>query len=183
MPEPVIKPKRKCKPRKKKRDYAAASAKRLETMKSLPKKPRPQDVVIAQKKIQGKTSACIARELDMPVTTVKAILNREEVQAIINNAYSDMVNEVPNVVARTKRIAAHLDSEVLIPGMMAISWDANKSILQSTGIFAGNNQSIVHNTFINQQNNSIIPPLIAELMAKHFGGVIDIKEVKQIEGE
>jgi len=161
--------------KRRKRDQVKIQQKRIATLKTL---ARPQDLLVAQKKLEGKTATAIGRELDMNPGTVKAILKREDVQKILNDACTAIAAEIPKTVKRHIRLANMLEKDYLNKEYLTVAYDANKTMLQSTGVLASAAQSIVHQTFIQQQTNNIIPPVIAQLLQKHYGNTIDVKEIE-----
>jgi hypothetical protein len=140
------------------------------------------EVVIAEGALNGLNNTQLAeyasKKLGQTITTkhVKELMSRETVQTIIDSQYQRIVGildkATDNIISAVTSYSPKQDADA-----KKISWEATKEVSRSLGTLAAPTQSVVHNTFINQQHNTVIPPVIAELMAKHFGNIIDVKEI------
>lgn len=153
---------------------------------TLAKKNKSKYTEIVKKRVAGKSQRAIAREMTASGTPVslkgvKLILNRDDVKAMLEKQYLKLANSVEKVTDNIIK-AAHEFKKGQESDDKKISWEANKLIAQAHGLLPTANQSIVHQTFINNQYNTIIPPVIAELAAKHFGGLVNMASVKALEG-
>jgi hypothetical protein len=142
---------------------------------------------LAEDRLNGMSNKEIAKKHGLSASRVEKVLSKEEVVAMLDRAYLKMATAVPEVTNniieaaldfRKKRDA---DGEERTSEDKKISWEANKLIAQAHGMLPTSSQSVVHNTFINQQTNNVIPPVIAELAAKHFGGFVNIpKQIPEV---
>lgn len=137
---------------------------------------RARNIKIAKARVAGKTLAEIGGGFGLKPISVQKVLERDEVKALIEKQYLKLAAMLPEVTDRIIKVSQKLDDSDIEREDKSMSWEANKLIAQSHGLLPSANQSVVHQTFIGQQNNVVVPPIIAELMAKHFGGIIDIKE-------
>ena len=174
-------------------------AKRSKTVR---RKNFVRDRLIISKRVKGKNMTKIAEEITeetgekISFSGVRAILRRDDIKGMLDREYCKLASVVPEATDNIIKAARDFNkydeitnSEgkrefkkiVQKPEDKKISWEANKLIAQAHGIIPTANQSIVHQTFINQQNNTIIPPVIAELAQKHFGGFVNIPSNKLIE--
>lgn len=119
--------------------------------------------------------------LEVGDVAIRNTLRKDNVQEIINKEYIRLADVIPravdNIINATYKfkIGGNLSKED-----KSITWEATKLVAQSHGLLPTTNQSIVHQTLINQTNNAM-PPMIAELLKKHFGGVYENETT--IEGE
>lgn len=158
-------------------------AKRVATVRA---KKRPRNTIIVKKRIQGKSTRVIAEELTKighPIcaSQVHNILKKDEIKAMLEKEYCRLATAVPKVTQNIINAANDFSKEQESDDKK-ISWEANKLIAQAHGMLPTSSQSIVHQTYIQNQVNTIIPPVIAELAAKHFGGFINMQN-KAIEHE
>lgn len=148
-------------------------------MKTVRMKNRSRDVLIAKKRLEGKSVKEISKEVSaetgkkVKAEVVSYTLNREDIQGMLDRQYCKMASALPvateNIINAAQDFSKEQESED-----KKISWEASKLIAQAHGLLPTSNQSVIHQTYINQQNNTIIPPVIAELAAKHFGGFANI---------
>lgn len=151
-------------------------AKRVATVR---KKFAPRDRLVVKKHLQGKSQRQIAREVaeetgkTMDAARVFKTLHREDIQKMLEGEYCRLASVVPAVTNNI--IDAALDFNVKIDrDTKSVPWEANKLIAQAHGILPTSHQSVVHQTF-NTQINNLVPPIIAELAAKHFGGMLNLQ--------
>jgi hypothetical protein len=141
-----------------------------------------KDLLVAEGKLNGlepsEISKDVSRRLKKKVSTkeVNKILSKKEVNEIIDAQYSKMVKALPVATENIIYAASTFRKKGLDSDDKRIAWDATKEIAKSFGTISANTQSVVHQTFIEHQNNVIIPPIIADLMKKHYGGIIDMEE-------
>lgn len=151
--------------------------KRIETIR---KHLAPRDNLIVKKRLEAKSQRAIAAEVTAETGkrttqhTVCNVLRREDISAMLEHEYCRLAAAVPKVTENIINAAHDFDTSQGADDKR-ISWEANKLIAQAHGIIPTAQQSIVHQTYINNQVNTIIPPVIAELAAKHFGGMVNIK--------
>lgn len=148
-------------------------------VKTVRKRNRLRDRLIVQKTIEGKTAKEISeectKELGKPVSSavVAQVRNRDDIQGMLDREYCKLASALPkatdNIINATNNFSSGQTSED-----KKISWEASKLVAQAHGLLPTSNQSVIHQTYINQQNNTVIPPVIAELAAKHFGGFANI---------
>lgn len=134
--------------------------------------------IIIKEALKGRTvkditKACKEQGVICSPSTVYQVMNKDEVQKIIKRAYYRMASSVPKAVDNIVKAADAFDVKQESEDKK-ISWEANKLIAQSHGLLPTSTQSVVHQTYIQHQTNTVIPPVIAELAAKHFGGMINI---------
>lgn len=165
--------------------------KRIETIR---KHLAPRDNLIVKKRLEAKSQRAIAAEVTKEIghrvsqQTVDKVLKREDISAMLEQEYCRLAAAVPKVTQNIITAAENLDTSQGADDKR-ISWEANKLIAQAHGIIPTAQQSVVHQTYINNQINTVIPPVIAELAAKHFGGMVNIKnrldqlEVIEVENE
>jgi len=157
-------------------------------VKSMRAKTRKRDVLIVKKKLEGKNYKEIAKEVSdetgkkvLP-SVVSYTLDREDIQGMLDRQYCKMASALPeatdNIINAAKGFSKEQETED-----KKISWEASKLIAQAHGLLPTSNQSVIHQTYINNQHNTIIPPVIAELAAKHFGGFANIPNTIDIERE
>lgn len=155
-------------------------------MKTVRMKNRSRDVLIAKKRLEGKSVKEISKEVSLETgkkvlpQVVNYTLNREDIQGMLDRQYCKMASALPvateNIITAAQDFSKEQESED-----KKISWEASKLIAQAHGLLPTSNQSVIHQTYINQQNNTIIPPVIAELAAKHFGGFANIPKAIDVE--
>lgn len=137
-----------------------------------------KELVVAEGALAGKSQEKIAKYateklgLKMSHDTVREILSRENVQKIIEEQHSRLIAVLPKATDNIINAVNSFDKKQDLEDKK-ISWEATKRVSESAGTLSAN-QSVVHQTFIQQQNNVVIPPVIAKLMEKHFGGIIDM---------
>lgn len=141
---------------------------------------------IAVKKLQGKSIPKITKEISKefkPISKSRIItlLNGDDMKKMLEEESLKLASAVPDVTSNIVNAATSFNSD-LSPEDKKISWEANKLIAQAHGLLPTSSQSIVHQTYINQTNN-IIPPVIAELMKKHFGNMVAMDEKEVIDAE
>jgi len=145
---------------------------------------RARNLSVAKKAVQGKSPKQISKEIEketgkaLSVNSVRNVLAKDEIKEVLEKAYCKLASAVPKVTDNIIEAAESFE-----PGdeSQKISWEANKLIAQAHGLLPTSQQSIVHQTYINTQVNNIIPPVIAELAAKHFGGMINLNRVIDLE--
>ena len=149
-----------------------------------------RDALVVKKRLEGKNQREIAHEVSQELgeplvhQTVSVILNRDDIRPIMEAQYLKIIGVLPEVtdriIAKSRALDKRLDDKINQP----ICWEANKLLAQTGGTMIAPNQTNIHATFINQTNNAI-PPVIADLMKKYFGDIIDVKpiEIKEMEGE
>lgn len=162
---------------------AKRTAKRIKNSRT---KTRSRDVLIVKKRLEGKSIKEIAKEVSLETgkkvlpQVVDYTLNRDDIQGMLDRQYCKMASALPeatdNIINAAKDFSKEQESED-----KKISWEASKLIAQAHGLLPTSNQSVIHQTYINQQNNTIIPPVIAELAAKHFGGFANIPKAIDVE--
>ncbi len=142
---------------------------------------KARNLLIAKKHIEGKSHPTIAKEIskitgkEIKPQTVMRILQKDEIKAVLEKAYCKLAAAVPKVTDNIIDAA-----ESFTPGTdedNKIAWEANKLIAQAHGLVPTAQQSIVHQTYIQNQTNNLIPPVIAELAMKHFGGMINLNNI------
>jgi hypothetical protein len=146
---------------------------------------------IIEKRLEGKSHGIIGREVAMEEGRERAytrqsiaqVLNREDIRPIMEAQYLKIMGVIPEVTERIIEKARKLDERMEDKVNQNICWEANKLLAQTGGVMIAPNQTNIHATFITN-NNNVIPPVIAELMTRYFGDVIDVKpiEIPQIEG-
>jgi DNA-directed RNA polymerase specialized sigma24 family protein len=163
-------------------DYKGNRFKNEKRTKALRKRTKARDVGIVKEILAGKTDSEIAKGVGLTVSGVRKVRNRDDIRKMLEKEYLKMASAVP--VATEKIInAAQEFSKDQESEDKKISWEANKLIAQAHGLLPTSSQSVVHQTYINNQVNTIIPPVIAELAAKHFVGLVNMASVKDGEKE
>ncbi len=146
---------------------------------------------IIEKRLERKSHAQIGKELareegrDSPYArqTIAKILSRDDIRPIMEEQYLKVIGVISEVtdriISKSRKLDEVLDDKI----NQNICWEANKLLAQTGGVLIAPNQTNIHQTFITQNNNAI-PPVIADLMSRYFGDVIDVKpvEIAQIEG-
>lgn len=151
--------------------------KRVSTIR---KKLAPRDNLIVKKHLESKSQRKIAEEvsketgLRVTQNTVNNVLKREDINSMLEYEYRRLASCVPVVTTNIINAATSLNTDQPVEDKK-ISWEATKLIAQAHGVIPTAQQSIIHQTYINNQVNNVIPPVIAELAAKHFGGFINIQ--------
>lgn len=152
-------------------------------------KSAKRDAKIVKKHLEGKTLPQIARELvaegeveKYSKQSVQAVLKREDIKPIMEAQYLKIMGVIPEVtdriIAKSRKLDEVMDDKI----NQNISWEATKLLAQTGGVMIAPNQTNIHATFITQ-NNNMIPPVIADLMSKYFGDIIDVKSQGATEGE
>ena len=135
---------------------------------------------VAKLKAQGKSGSQIAKAVDRCPDTVSRILKTEEAQEILKLCHSRLIQKSARAIENIEHAVEDFQ-EAYDAGnktKAGIAWDATKMVTQITGL-SQEKPSTVHQTFINSQTN-IIDPMIAELISKHLGSVIDIEPITSI---
>uniref|UniRef100_A0A6M3JW41 Uncharacterized protein n=1 Tax=viral metagenome TaxID=1070528 RepID=A0A6M3JW41_9ZZZZ len=164
---------------------------RKKKVKSQREKTKVRDTKIQEKRLEGKSMREIAKEvtIEMGVAigpqAVANVLSRDDIKPIMEAQYLKIIGEIPavtdRIIAKSRALDERMDDKI----NQNISWEANKLLAQTGGILIAPNQTNIHATFITQ-NNNVIPPVIADLMSRYFGDVIDVKPVeipRIVEGE
>lgn len=148
-----------------------------------------RDAKIVAKGLEGKSLMKIAREIvaegdaeTYSKQSVRAVLNRDDIKPIMEAQYLKIMGVIPEVTDRIIAKASKLDKRMDDKINQNICWEANKLLAQTGGVMIAPNQTNIHATFITQ-NNNVIPPVIADLMARYFGDIIDVKPIGITEGE
>ena len=150
-------------------------------------KTKVRDTMIQAKRLEGKPLRQIAKEVTeetgAPIgpQAVANVLTREDIKPIMEAQYLKIIGEIPEVTDRIIKKASALDQRMDDKINQNICWEANKLLAQTGGILIAPNQTNIHQTFITQ-NNNVIPPVIADLMSRYFGDVIDVKPLEVTEG-
>ena len=134
--------------------------------------------IIVREALKGKSKREIAKVCEEEgvkchYNTVQQVMNNDDVQKVLKKSYYRMAGAVTKSVDNIIKAADAFDKKQMSEDKK-ISWEANKLIAQAHGLLPSNTQSIVHQTYIANQTNNVIPPIIAELAAKHFGGMIKV---------
>jgi len=147
-----------------------------------------RDTAIMEKRLEGKPLRKIAQEITQetgePITYqgVSKVLHRDDIKPIMEAQYLKIIGVLPEVtdriIAKSRALDKRMDDKV----NQTICWEANKLLAQTGGTMIAPNQTNIHATFITQTNN-VIPPMIADLMAKYFGDIIDVKPIEITERE
>jgi hypothetical protein len=162
-------------------DYKGNRFKNERRTKALRKRTKARDMGIVKEILEGKSDSEIAKGVGLTVSGVRKVRNRDDIRKMLEREYLKMANAVPAVTDKIIGAAESFSKEQESDDKK-ISWEANKLIAQAHGIIPTSSQSVVHQTFINNQVNQVIPPVIAELAAKHFGGLVNMTSVKALEG-
>lgn len=161
-------------------DYSGNRFKNERRTKALRARTRARDIGIVKERVAGKSVSEIAKGVGLTVGGVSKVLNRDDIRKMLEREYLRLANAVPevteNIINSAKSFSKEQESDD-----KKISWEANKLIAQAHGLLPTSSQSVVHQTFINNQVNQIIPPVIAELAAKHFGGMVNMTSVKSLD--
>lgn len=139
--------------------------------------------IIVREALKGKSKREIAKVCEEEgvkchYNTVQQVMNNDDVQKVLKKSYYRMAGAVTTSVNNIIKAANAFDKKQETDDKK-ISWEANKLIAQAHGLLPTNTQSIVHQTYIANQTNNVIPPIIAELAAKHFGGMIKVNDINQ----
>jgi hypothetical protein len=162
-------------------DYKGNRFKNERRTKALRKRTKARDMGIVKEILEGKSDSEIAKGVGLTVSGVRKVRNRDDIRKMLEREYLKMANAVPAVTDKIIGAAESFSKEQESDDKK-ISWEANKLIAQAHGLLPTSSQSVVHQTFINNQVNQVIPAVIAELAAKHFGGLVNMTSVKALEG-
>ena len=135
---------------------------------------------IVKKRMEGKSTAQITKELNakgivIAHSTVREILGRDDVKKMLDEEYLKLATSVPKATQNIINAVDRFD-DIQSKEKTQISWEATKLIAQAHGLLPTSNQSVIHQTYIQNQHNTLIPPIIAELARKHFGGLLKIPD-------
>lgn len=135
-----------------------------------------RDAYIIEGIVNGKGPVQITRELNAsgyPIThsRVSQIKSRPDIVLMIKECYERLASVVPDATDRIIKAAGQFSTDQAGDDKK-ISWEANKLIAQAHGLLPAASQSIVHQTYIQNQTTNVIPPVIDALLTKHFGGMI-----------
>ena len=167
----------------KKRRTSAETWAHKKRVKAQRDKTKVRDTKIQEKRLEGKSLREIAKEVTMEMgvpigsQAVGNVLNRDDIKPIMEAQYLKIIGEIPAVTDRIIKKARALDNDMDDKINQNICWEANKLLAQTGGVLIAPNQTNIHQTFITQ-NNNVIPPVIADLMSRYFGDVIDVKPVE-----
>ena len=124
----------------------------------------------------GESQHSIAREMGLCHTTISRFSRKEDVQRLIEEETRNLLDVVPDAVANMKTLVQEMKR---IPKSdhkrRELSYKASQKVLETAGIMNTPNASQTVVSIVNRQEN-LIPPIILELMKKHFGDMIDIPE-------
>lgn len=134
---------------------------------------------IAEKSLEGKSNVQISQEMaktgcKISPESVSKILRKDEIKQMIEEQYAIIASTLPkatkNIINAVNSFSTdqHKDDK-------QISWEASKLVAQAHGVLPSAQTSIVHQTYIQNQTNNVIPAVIAELAQKHFGGLINLQ--------
>ena len=163
-------------------DYKGNRFKNERITKAKRARTKVRDMGIVKDRVAGKKVSEIAREVGLTPAGVSKVLNRDDIRKMLEREYLKLANAVPEVTEKIIGAASEFSKDQESDDKK-ISWEANKLIAQAHGLLPTSSQSVVHQTFINNQVNQIIPPVIAELAAKHFGGFVNMKSVKELDSQ
>jgi hypothetical protein len=162
-------------------DYKGNRFKNERRTKALRARTKARDLEIVKERVAGKGITEIGKKVGLTSGGVSKVLNRDDIRRMLEREYLKMASAVPVATENIINAAESFGTDQE-PDDKKISWEANKLIAQAHGIIPTSSQSVVHQTFINNQVNQVIPPVIAELAAKHFGGLVNMTSVKVLEG-
>lgn len=136
---------------------------------------------VAKRLAVGESRSSIARDYKMCHTTVSRFSRREDVQNLIEEETLSLLEVLPNAVENVKSLVRDMKN---LPKKdhkgRELSFKASQKVLESAGIM---NTPTPSQTVVNivKKEESLISPVIEELMKKHFGGMILDKPVWETE--
>jgi hypothetical protein len=138
----------------------------------------------AKLRAQGRSVQDIAKRINRCRDTTYRILKTDEAREIMQRCHSAIMDKAPkavdNILGAVDDFAdAYAEGNKVRAG---IAWEATKLVTQIPGITPAAQVSIVHQTFINQQNN-ILDPTISSLIDKYLGSVLSLEDPNIIEAE
>ena len=136
---------------------------------------------IARRLAVGESQSSIAKGMGICHTTISRFSRREDVQKLIEDETRNLLEVVPDAVENIKNLVREMKS---IPKndhkRRELSYKASQKVLESAGIMNTPTASQTLVNIVNKQEN-LIPPIIQELMKKHFGSMILDKPAYEIE--
>ena len=127
---------------------------------------------VAKRLATGESQSNIARDYKMCHTSVSRFSQREDVQKLIEDETRNLLEVVPDSVEKIKTLVREMKR---IPKndhkRRELSYKASQKVLESAGIMNTPTASETLVNIVNKQEN-LIPPIIQELMKKHFGYMI-----------
>lgn len=139
-----------------------------------------RDVLIASRLAAGATQTAVAKEFGLSQPMVSVISSRDDIKDIINRAHeriitSTLTKAVDNIDHLVTGYKTTKDKQEKDHG-----YKATEKVLEAAGLLSSHSQSIVHQTYINQQTN-VMNPIINELITKHLDGYALSKPVWEVD--
>jgi hypothetical protein len=127
---------------------------------------------IAKRLAVGESQSSIAKGMGICHTTISRFSRRDDVQRLIEDETRNLLEVVPDAVENMKTLVREMKR---IPKndhkRRELSYKASQKVLESAGIMNTPTASQTLVNIVNKQEN-LIPPIIQELMKKHFGNMI-----------
>ncbi len=125
-----------------------------------------RNVDIGQKALSGMSQAKIAKDVGLTETHVSRILQKDEIQTIIEQGAADMIDLVPDAVDVHKRCLKMIKGKDKDP---KIAQSSATTVLKTTGIIPSHTQININKLF-NQDNSTKVTQIagIQEFMAWKF---------------
>jgi predicted XRE-type DNA-binding protein len=139
-----------------------------------------RDVLITGQLAQGIPQREIAKEFGVSQQYVSVVNNKDEARDIINSAHQRLVTKTLSKAVDNLDYAVQSYRKTKSKQLKDHGYKASEKVLESMGLLTSHAQSIVHQTYIQQQTN-VINPIINELINKHFEGFALDKPVWEIE--
>lgn len=131
---------------------------------------------IAKRLAAGESQGSIAKDMGMCHTTISRFSRKEDVQKLIEEETRNLLEVVPDAVENMKTLVREMKR---IPKKdhkrRELSYKASQKVLESAGIMNSPTPSQTLVNIVNKPAN-LIPPIIEEMLTKHFGGMISIPE-------
>lgn len=147
-----------------------------------------RDLKIIEGTVAGKTCEQIGKEVGCAKSTVHKVQHNPDVKTKIQKIYNKLVGESLDLAAsniayaikhyQDRKLQDVKDNQgnvkkvwILDEQLRDHGFKASQKLLESAGLLTSHQVSIVHQTFVNQQNN-VVSPVINDLISKYFGGVL-----------
>ena len=143
---------------------------------------KPRDVLVATRLAEGVPQREIAAEAGVSQQYVSCLKRRDDIKVIIEKAHEKLIKSslgasVENIDHVVKNYRTTTDEAEKEHG-----FKASVKVLEAAGLLSSHSQSVVHQTYINQQTN-VTNPVIDALISKHLAGFALDRPVWEIEAE
>ena len=135
-----------------------------------------RDAFVAGKLVEGVAQRKIAKEVGLTQQAVSYIANKDNVREIVERAHSKLINSTLSTAVANIDFAVNSYQKTKDSQLKEHGYKASEKVLEAAGLLSSHAQSIVHQTYINQQTN-VMNPVINDLISKHFEGYVLPKPV------